>query len=152
MVVNDYPVNKYASVFDDNTSGVPRGSFLESVLFIIFLNDLPECCKNSHVLKFADDTKITTKCPYELQNGLLRLHAWAFEVKMGLIADKTKLIWFSLERPDVKEQPIVLFEDEDVYSLSNGSKILVSFLFQPSPGPHIEKRIHDACGRFINLK
>ena len=35
-------------------------------------------------------------------------------------ADKTKLIWFSLKTPDVKEQPILVFEDEDV-----------SFSFEP---------------------
>ena len=33
---------------------------------------------------------------------------------MVSIADETKLIWFSLEKPDVKEQPILVFEDEDV--------------------------------------
>ena len=45
------------------------------------------------------------KYPHELQNDLLRLHDWALESKMVFKADKTKLIWFSLKKPDVKEQP-----------------------------------------------
>ena len=38
------------------------------------------------------------------------------------------------------------------HSPSNRSKILVSFLFQHFPGPRTLKKIHDAHGRFINLK
>ena len=58
------------------------------LLFIILIIDLPECCTNSHVLIFAEDTKIITKCPYELQIDLLRLHDWAFENKLVFNAEK----------------------------------------------------------------
>ena len=33
---------------------------------------------------------------------------------MAFDADKTKLIWVPLKKPDVKEQPILVFEDQDV--------------------------------------
>ena len=69
---------------------------------------------NSHVLIIAVYTKRTTKCPYEHRKDLLQLHDWIFENEMVFNADKTRLMWFSFKKPDVKEQPIVVFEDEDV--------------------------------------
>ena len=45
--------------------------------------------------KFADDTKITTECLYELRSDLVRLHGLASENKMVFNVDETKLICVS---------------------------------------------------------
>ena len=52
--------------------------------------------------KFADDTKITTECLYDLRNDLNRLHGLTSENKMVFNADETKLIWVSLKKTRCK--------------------------------------------------
>ncbi len=55
-------VNNVSSDYENVVSGVPQGSVLGPLLFLIFINDLADVCKWSTLKMFADDSKIYFKC------------------------------------------------------------------------------------------
>jgi hypothetical protein len=51
-------LNGVLSDFNEVNTGVPQGSILGPVLFLLFMNDLPCCLRNTSANLFADDTEI----------------------------------------------------------------------------------------------
>ena len=69
------------SEWTDVTSGIPQGSVLGPILFLIYINDLPDIVQ-SFIKLFADDTKIYKPCDNELssitlQNDIDRMTDWS---------------------------------------------------------------------------
>ena len=91
-VVVDGEVSNWKSVL----SGVPQGSVLGPILFLIYINDLDDSI-TSNVLKFADDTKLFRKVNADgdkqhLQNDLDRLVKWSEKWQMLFNFGKCKCL------------------------------------------------------------
>ena len=56
------------------TSGVPQGSILGPMLFLLFVNSLPDAVRSSQIGAFADDTKIFKEITSTLQNNFRRTY------------------------------------------------------------------------------
>ena len=80
--------------------GVPQGSVLGPLLFLIYINDLHNAIKNSTVHHFADDTNLLVSglCIKKIQDqinlDLKYLSNWLKANKITLNASKTELIIF----------------------------------------------------------
>ena len=93
-------INRCTSDLLPVLSGVPQGSILGPILFLIFVNDIPNTIENSQLYMFADDTKChrsvssTSDC-YSLQNDLQQLSKWSQDWSMFFNDNKCVLLRFS---------------------------------------------------------
>ena len=92
------------STLENITCGVPQGSVLGPLFFIIYINDIHLTSDKLFFVLFADDTNIliNDKDPLELQNTLntelKKIESWLTVNKLSLNIEKTKYIIFSSPR------------------------------------------------------
>ena len=87
----------------DVISGVPQGSVLGPILFLIYVNDIPEIVNRS-IKMFADDTKLfrTVKTIDDcniLQNDLNTLSQWTNDWLLSFNVDKCKVMHIGKNNP-----------------------------------------------------
>ena len=84
-------VNGIYSSWHNVVSGIPQGSILGPLLFIIYINDLPEYCSDLYI--YADDAKLfryisNSLDQYYLQSGINKVGNWAKEWLLKLTVGK----------------------------------------------------------------
>ena len=84
--------------------GVPQGSILGPLLFLIYINDLPSVSKLSVPILFADDTilfctgKILSDIVSQINKEIGKIYSWVKANKLSLNIEKTDLMLFTPKR------------------------------------------------------
>ena len=86
-------VNGACSTTRPVTSGVPQGSVLGPLLFLLYINDMPNCTNFCSLRLFADDTLVYHQIQNQsdmndLQSDLANLSDWALTWQMNFNASK----------------------------------------------------------------
>jgi hypothetical protein len=115
------------SYFAKIISGVPQGTVLGPILFILFINDLESCVKNSKVRFFADDTRVCKQISSEADTGELQadldnIILWSKQNNMKLHEDKFELI-IHKANPSFALYELPFTIEQMTYEISSGKHL-----------------------------
>ena len=97
-------INNESSTTLHVKSGIPQGSVLGPILFILYINDLPDQI-NSNLKIFADDTKIfravqSLEDKSSLETDLAKLIEWSTKWQLPFNVEKCKVIHYGSLNPN----------------------------------------------------
>ena len=112
-------MNSAKAEWANTLSGIPQGSVLGQLLFLLYINDLPSVVQ-SYIKIFPDDTKLFSaiKVEYDsevLQNDLYLLDEWSGTWQINFSITKCKVLHLGKKN----QQEIYLMHEHDKTILSS---------------------------------
>ena len=109
--------NNHSSSIQNITCGVPQGSILGPLLFLLYVNDIVHCSKSLQFILFADDTNLFLSADtfadlmVILNDELNKLSDWFCANKLSVNIAKTKYILFGGKQKLCSEPSIFIAID-----------------------------------------
>ena len=147
-------VNGCLSTSKSPKSGIPQGTVLGPVLFLVYINDLP-CSISSDCSIFADDTSVynTGSKPPSICSILSKdmnyAADWAAEWGMLFNAEKSEHLAISTRKPDITS-PHVTMNGTQIPQVTSHKHLGVNFNNTLSWQQHVDK-VYTSCARRIGM-
>lgn len=128
-------------------SGVPQGSNLGPLLFVLFVNDLSQCVSFSDFLLFADDFKMfrkiqTVRDCVLLQRDINNIHKWSIDNQLKFNINKCSVMSVS------RKKECIIFdyqiEKDTLCRLQEIKDLVVTYDNKLSYASHISKSVASA--------
>ena len=153
-------VNGTVSNFQLINTGVPQGSVLGPILYLIYVNDVPNISNLFSQCLFADDTDLIfqSSCKddllYKTNVGLNQFYSWCCVNRLSINISKTKIMLFSnvLSPADVSEVYMNGLKLEYASSVRFLGLIIDDQLKFDKHAEHISQKISKNIGVLYKLK
>ena len=133
-------INGFNSDLKNAICGVPQGSILGPLLFLLYINDLNVAIKHSKVHHFADDTNLMCfgssirNINSKVNHDLKRLTSWLNANKICLNVSKTELVMFKSKKKQMDFELKIKLNGQKIYETESvkylGIKIDRNLLWQ----------------------
>jgi hypothetical protein len=137
-------------------SGIPQGTILGPLLFLIYINDIMDICKNgSELFVYADDAKLfshinSANDVKTLQNDLNNMNNWIKDWSLNLNISKCRIVSYGRKSHIIKYDYFV--GNETIERAESITDLGVVFDPQLKFGLHIREKVNKAYARLGIIK
>ena len=142
------------------STGMPQGSILGPLLFIIYMNDIPEVSTFFKFILYADDTSLLNSLSISLNSydpdmhtinlELSRIYDWLAVNKLSLNLRKTKYMHFHHHNKKLPNNISLQIDSTEIERVTNFIFLGVTINEHLSRKPHIDK-ICSKISKYIGI-